>query len=190
VRPPARAALVWIIGAAVTAAGACTHDKLAAAGAGAKKTIADSADQIIFGHKSIITDRGLMRAEVHSDTSFFLNDNTLVDMRVVQSYFYSSTGARNAVLTSRYGQYNTRSSMLTAHGDVVVKSLDGRVLTTPFLRFDQRTNQISSDSAFVLTQVGGQEVRGIGFVSDPDMNNVHIIHTVKVKAGAVTLPGT
>ncbi len=188
-RPARRALMTGCAFVATCVVAACTRDTTAGSNVGAKRTMADTADQIIFGHKSIITDRGLMRAEVLSDTSFFLNDNTLVDMRIVHSVFYSSAGAKDAILTSRFGNYNTRSQLLEARGDVVVTSLDGRKLTTPFLRYDQRTNQISSDSAFVLTQSGGQEVRGIGFVSDPDMNNVHIIHTIKVKAGTVRMPG-
>ena len=187
--PTNRAMMIGCALLVACTASACNRDTTAGANAGAKKTMADTADQILFGQKSIITDRGLMRAEVLSDTSFFLNDNTLVDMRIVHSVFFSSVGAKDAILTSRYGIYNTRSQMLEARGDVVVTSLDGRKLTTPFLRYDQRTNQISSDSAFVLTQAGGQEVRGIGFVADPDMNNINIIHTIKVKAGTVRMPG-
>ena len=188
-RPAWRAVMTGCALVATGIVAACTRDTTAGSKAGAKKTMADTADQIIFGQKSIITDRGLMRAEVLSDTSFFLNDNTLVDMRIVHGVFFSSAGAKDAVLTSRYGKYNTRSQLLEARGDVIVNSLDGRKLATPFLRYDQRTNQISSDSAFVLTQAGGREVRGIGFVSDPDMNNINIIHTIKVKAGTVRMPG-
>jgi hypothetical protein len=92
-------------------------------------------------------------------------------------------------MTSRWGIYDTRLGVLEAHGDVEVISVDGRRLRSPEVRFDQRTNQITSDSAFVLTEPD-REVRGIGFVSDPDMNNIRVLKAAKGKAGTFTIPGT
>ncbi len=152
-----------------------------------KATTADSADQVVFGSRTLITDAGLKRAEIRSDTAFFFDENTRVEMRVVQGIFFNSQGAQDAVLTSRSGMYNTRTGMLEARGDVVINSLDGRKLATPFVRFDQRLNKISSDSAFVLSEPG-KEYRGVGFVSDPDMQNIQITHVKQAKVGAVALP--
>ncbi len=149
---------------------------------------ADSADQVIYGSRTLITDRGMLRAEIQSDTAFFFDDNTRVDMVRVRGIFFSSSGAKDAVLTSRTGLYNTRNGLLEARGDVVMISVDGRKLTTPLLRYDQRVNQVSSDSAFVLTEPG-REVSGIGFLSDPDMNNIRVLRASKAKAGSFTLPG-
>jgi LPS export ABC transporter protein LptC len=176
--------------AVVIGVSAC-GDKKAAAGAATskgKKSMADSADQVIFGQRTLITDRGLNRAQIESDTAYFFDENTRVDMRIVRGLFFSSVGAKDAVMTSRTALYNTRTQMLEAHGEVVINTIDSRTLKTPFLRYDQRTNQISSDSAFVLTEPG-REVRGIGFVSDPDMNNIFVKHGQKTKAGTFTLPG-
>ncbi len=131
--------------------------------AAAAPTAADSADQIMFNSRFMITDLGLQRAEVLSDTAFFFDQNTRLELRggpIVRANFFGSTGAQDAILTSRHGLYNTRQGMLEASGDVLVVSTDGRRLRTPFLRFDQRQNKISSDSEFVLTEPG-REVRGI-----------------------------
>ena len=49
-------------------------------------------------------------------------------------------------------------------------------------------NEISSDSAFVLTEPG-RRVEGIGFKSDPNMQNVQILKTKSGSTGTVTLPG-
>ncbi len=160
----------------------------------APKTAADAkgidplADQVVFGSRTLVTDRGLMRAEVLSDTSLFYDDNTRMDMRVVRAIFFNSSGARDAVLTSRTGRYLTRDGVLEARGDVVIKTADGRTLTSQEVRFDQRVNQILSDSAFVLTE-GDRQVTGVGFVSDPDMNNIRILRGSRAKAGAVKVPG-
>jgi LPS export ABC transporter protein LptC len=158
--------------------------------ASAKRTLADSADQIAFGMRTLITDRGLLRAEVLSDTAYFFDENTRLEMRggpTVNGVFFNSVGAKEAVMSSRTGLYNTRSQLLEARGDVVITSVDGRHLETPFLRFDQRLNQISSESTFVLTEPG-RVIRGIGFTSDPDMQNIRVWHVLSAKAGAVAVP--
>jgi LPS export ABC transporter protein LptC len=158
--------------------------------ASAKRTMADSADQIAFGMRTLITDRGLLRAEVLSDTAYFFDENTRLEMRggpIVHGVFFNSVGAKDAVMASRTGLYNTRSQLLEARGDVVITSVDGRRLETPFLRYDQRLNLISSESTFVLTEPG-RVTHGVGFTSDPDMQNVKVLHVLGAKMGAVTLP--
>lgn len=154
----------------------------------ARNALADSADQVLYHTKSVLTDNGVMKAEVHADTGYLFDDNTRVEMRVVQTVFFTATGARNAVLTSREGTYNTRTNNMEARGDVVVVSEDGRHLTTQELRYGQTRNEIMSDSAFVLTD-STQKMTGIGFVSDPNMNNVRCLKKCAGSAGMVTLPG-
>lgn len=153
-----------------------------------RNALADSADQVLYHTKSVLTDNGVMKAEVYADTGYLFDDNTRVEMRVVKTVFFTATGARNAVLTSREGTYNTRSDNMEARGDVVVVSEDGRRLTTPELRYGQTRNEIMSDSSFVLTD-STQKMTGVGFVSDPNMNNVRCLKACAGSAGMVTLPG-
>jgi LPS export ABC transporter protein LptC len=148
-----------------------------------------AADQVVFGSRTLVTDGGLRRAEVFSDTALFYDDNTRMDMRIVRAIFYSSGGAKDAVLTSRTGRYLTRDNVLEARGNVVITTIDGRRLVTEQIKFDSRVNQISSDSAFVLTEEG-REASGVGFVSDPDMNNLRILRASRAKARDVKVPGT
>src|SRR5581483_7340129 len=61
--------------------------------------------------------------------------------------------------------------------------------TTPELRYLQGRNEITSDSAFVLTDSTHREMTGIGFASDPDMKNVRCFRACAGTAGIVTLPG-
>jgi lipopolysaccharide assembly outer membrane protein LptD (OstA) len=63
---------------------------------------------------------------------------------------------------------------MVARRNVVVVSEDGRRLTTQELNYNQQTNEISSDSAFVMTEPN-RRVEGIGFRSDPDMKNIRIL---------------
>jgi LPS export ABC transporter protein LptC len=153
-----------------------------------KQTIADSADQVLYGQRMTITDRGLNRAEIHADTAYFFDENTRTDMRIVDGVFFDSQGLRNAVLTSRTGIFNQRLNSLEARGDVVITTIDGRRLETPFVRYDQRVNLVSSDSVFTLTDPDGRVLHGVGFTTDPDLNNVHVVKQLSAKAGPVVVP--
>jgi LPS export ABC transporter protein LptC len=151
--------------------------------------LADSADQVLYHTKSILTDAGVMKAEVYGDTAYVFDDNTRVEMQGVRTIFFTVTGERNAVLTSREGTYNTRTNNMEARDDVVVVSVDGRRLTTPVLKYSQARNEISSDTSFSLTDSNATRTMiGIGFTSDPDMNNMRCLRACSGAAGVVTLP--
>ncbi len=155
-----------------------------------RNPLADSADQVLYHTKSVVTDGGVMKAEVYGDTAYVFDDNTRVEMRGVRTVFFTVTGAKNAVLTSREGTYNTRTNNMEARGNVVVVSEDGRRLTTPVLRYSQTRNEISSDTSFTLTDSNAtRQMIGIGFTSDPDMNNMKCFRACSGYAGTVTLPG-
>jgi LPS export ABC transporter protein LptC len=180
----ARLALVAL--AALIASAACTEKT--APPVARKSALADSADQVMYGAHFNLTDKGLARAELLSDTAYFFDDNTRIELRKVATTFYTTSGARDAYLTSQRGTYNNRSGMMIARGDVVVITEEGRRLTTPHLKYDQAQNEISSDSAFVLTEPG-RRLAGIGFRSDPNMQNIQILKTKSGSTGTVTLPG-
>jgi LPS export ABC transporter protein LptC len=164
---------------------ACEHKKQPPVAA--RNPLADSADQVMFGLSTYLTDNGLLKAQLQSDSAFFFDDNSRIELRKVHMTFYTNTGQKTSTLTSREGTYNRRQSTATARGDVRVVSEDGRTLTTEHLKFNQTTNEISSDSAFVLDEPT-RHLEGIGFVSDPNLNNVKVLK-VKQGAGTFTLPG-
>jgi len=140
----------------------------------AHSPLADSADQVMYGARFNLTDKGLQRAHLDADTAYFFEDNTRIELEKVHTTFFTVTGAKNAVLTSERGRFNSRTNNMVARKNVVVVSEDGRRLTTPELNYNQQTNEISSDSAFVMTEPN-RRVEGIGFRSDPDMKNIRIL---------------
>jgi LPS export ABC transporter protein LptC len=163
----------FLLAAAFTvAASACTTKKQPPVAA--HSSLADSADQIMYGRSFVLTDQGLERAKLVFDTAFFFEDNTRIEFFKVDMTFFTVTGAKDAVLTSDRGTYNSRTSAMIARRNVVVVSEDGRRLTTPELLYSQQLNQISSDSAFVLTEPN-RRLEGVGFRSDPDMKNIRIL---------------
>ena len=140
----------------------------------AHSPLADSADQVMYGARFNLTDKGLQRAQLQADTAYFFEDNTRIELENVHTTFFTAIGAKNAVLTSDRGRFNSRTNNMVARKNVVVVSEDGRRLTTPELSYNQQTNEISSDSAFVMTEPN-RRLEGIGFRSDPDMKNIRIL---------------
>jgi LPS export ABC transporter protein LptC len=152
--------------------------------------LADSADQVVFGARSKMTDGGVSKSDLYADTAYFFDDNTRIEMRGnVTVTFFTDVGAKNAVLTSKEGTYNNRTGNMEARGNVVVNTVDGRHLTTPVLRFNQSKNEISSDSSFVTTD-STRRLTGIGFTSDPNMNNIHCLRACSGLGGQVVLPSS
>ncbi len=152
--------------------------------------LADSADQVMYGARFNLTDKGLERARMEADTAYFFEDNTRIELENVHTTFYTAAGAKDAVLTSRRGTYNSRTSNMVARKNVVVVSEDGRRLTTPELIYNQQRNEISSDSAFVMTEPN-RRLEGIGFRSDPDMKNIQILKGASgIARGVSTQPAT
>jgi LPS export ABC transporter protein LptC len=157
---------------AIVGAAACSSKKQPPIAA--HSPLADSADQVMYGARFNLTDKGLQRAQLQADTAYFFEDNTRIELENVHTTFFTATGAKNAVLTSNRGRFNSRTNNMVARKNVVVVSEDGRRLTTPELNYNQQTNEISSDSAFVMTEPN-RRLEGIGFRSDPDMKNIRIL---------------
>ena len=181
----ARVLSVAALAAAALFAAACSEPK--APPVVSRDPMADSADQVMFGVRHFLTKSGVRQAQLLSDTALMFDEGTRIMLRKVRVTFYTQAGAENAVLVGKRGRYDTRQQLMEAMGDVVVTTVDGRRLETQQLKFDQARNEISSDSAYVATE-GGRRQEGIGFRSDPNMNNVQCLRACSGVVGAVNLP--
>ncbi len=150
-------------------------------------TIADSADQVMFGLKTILTDRGVARAELLADTAYWFDENTRAELRVINTTFFAKDGTRDGVLTARRGSFNTRANVMEARQNVVIVGADGRKLTSPMVRFEQFRNMIVSDSPFVLLE-GERRLEGVGFESDPQMLSVKVRKLSRGTGASIVLP--
>jgi LPS export ABC transporter protein LptC len=176
--------LLWIVG--IAGAVACSSKKQPPVAT--HSPLADSADQVMYGARFNLTDKGLQRAQLQADTAYFFEDNTRIELEPVHTTFFTATGAKDAVLTSQRGTYNSRTTNMVARKNVVVVSEDGRRLTTPELIYNQQRNEISSDSAFVMTEPN-RRLEGIGFRSDPNMKNIQILKGASgIARGVSTAP--
>lgn len=174
---------VWLglVSAVVLLGGAACPKKPAAMKRAPASTMPDSADQMGFGVRHVLTNKGISNGELLSDTTYFYEDGTRIEMRRVNLTFYTAQGLKDGVLTSREGTYNSRLQRLEVRGDVVVVREDGKRFTSQQLVFDQVRNQFHSDSAFVLNEPQ-REHSGIGFESDPKLSNFRCLRACKVIA--------
>jgi LPS export ABC transporter protein LptC len=138
----------------------------------------DSADQRTLALRTLLSDQGVTKGLLLSDTAFVYEDGTRLALRRVHFTFYTAQGKRDGVMTARTGSYNSRLSRLEATGDVVVTRNDGKRLTSQQLVYDQARNQIFTDSAFVLVEPN-RHLSGIGLESDPQFATVRCLRSCK-----------
>lgn len=172
--------------ALVSAAAACADTAPPPVATG--PTIADSAEQVLFGVRTRLERQGIRRAELYADTVYAFDQSTRMELRGVRANFYSAeTGLPEGTLVAREGTLNNRQGVMDARGDVVITRPDGARLTSPHVRYLRDQDQVMSDTNFVLTEPG-RRVEGIGFVTDPAMNRFEIRRTISATGGTVTLP--
>jgi LPS export ABC transporter protein LptC len=147
----------------------------------------DSAEQMMFGVSFNLTDLGVLRADVKADTVLQYQQGTWTELKQVTTTFFTETGEKDAVLTAREGTHQVRIGTMEARGNVVVVSTDGRRLETEQLKYDPSRNEITSDSAFTLTE-GNEVTKGVGFISDPEMARIQVLAGLKTSGRQVTIP--
>lgn len=128
-------------------------------------TAADSADQVFLGMKTILTTKGVQRADLTADTAYVLEDQTRFDLRHPHVVFTTETGAPQGTMEAEKGVYSTRQQTLEGWGNVVVKMVDGRTLKTPHVLYNQVTHKVTSDTSYTITR-GNDVQSGIGFTTD------------------------
>ena len=131
----------------------------------------DSADQVLEGFSHFVTNDGIRRSRVEADTAYFYEGTQVTNLSNPKVTFYDLKGAESSTLTARSGVYRWQDGSMEANGNVVVVSPDGRRLTTDRLRYDNATNQISTDRHFTFDR-GDEHLEGNSFRSDPDFRNV------------------
>jgi LPS export ABC transporter protein LptC len=171
---------------ALAAAGACAKDG-AVPPVRSGPTLADSAEQVMFDVRALLTDHGVQRGEMFADTAYVFDDQTRFELRKVRATFTTSTGVKDGVMSADRGRYSLRDQTLEGFGNVVIVTTEGRRLTSPHIKYMQSVNQVSSDTNFTLVEPG-RSVSGIGFTADPQLNRISILRNLGGE-GSFSLPG-
>jgi LPS export ABC transporter protein LptC len=148
----------------------------------------DSADQVLEGFSHFVTNDGIRRSRVEADTAYFYEGTQITNLTNLKVTFYDLKGAESSTLTARRGVYRWQDGSMEANDKVVVVSPDGRRLATERLRYDNATNQISTDRHFTFDR-GEEHLEGNSFRSDPDFRNVVTDRPRGVAGDGMLLPG-
>lgn len=149
--------------AAALAASACKESKPLAATTG--PTATDSAEQVFIKMHSLLTTKGVQRGDLTADTAYVMDESTRFDLRNPHVNFTSETGAPQGTMDAKRGVYSTRTQQLEGWGNVVVRLVDGRLLKSPHVIYNQITHLITSDTSYTISEPKGTQY-GIGLTSN------------------------
>lgn len=157
-----RRIILLLLGTSIVTLAACKDATPLASTAA--PSAADSADQIFINAHSILTTKGVQRGELIADTAYVMDEGTRFDLRKPHVNFTTETGAPEGTMDAQKGAYNSRTQLLEGWGDAVVKFVDGRMLKSPHVTYNQVTHQITSDTSYTLVGPTGTQY-GIGLTS-------------------------
>ena len=132
------------------------------------------AGDVSFGVTHVMTKNGVRSAILEADTAVQQENGRRWDLRGVYIQFFTETGAESGTLNSRRGEYTPDDGSFVARDSVVLVTLSEtgtRQLETEELFYDVTSEEIWSDSAFVLREPNGQVSRGSSFRSDVNGDN-------------------
>lgn len=134
---------------------------------------ADSADQIIVGMITQLTENGVLRSYVEADTAYLYQNHQTLSLRRLRIRLLGAQGNLTSTLSANQGIYNSLTGRLDARGDVLVETPDGRRLRTQHLIYDKASNRVESDSAFTF-ESPTEQGSGSSFRSDIEFKNLEV----------------
>jgi LPS export ABC transporter protein LptC len=159
-------------GVCAVALSACRNSK--APPVAAKATAADSADQILVRATFLLSTAGIQRGRLDADTAYVLDQESRFDLRRTHVAFTTETGAPQGTMEANRGIYDLRTHILDGTGDVVVKLVDGKMLKSPHVVYNEISHQISSDTSFTVAGPTGTQY-GIGFTSNESFSKFNCL---------------
>lgn len=134
------------------------------------------ADQVATDVDHLFTSDGIRRAQLRADTAYVFNDSSVTHLRGVNLDMYDDQGELTSTLTSKEGEYHTKTQKTVARGDVVlvISGPEGRTIWTEELHYDPQTKRIWSDVYTRMVMNSGEELHGEKFTVDDQFMNFDI----------------
>lgn len=150
-------------------------------------SLADSAEQVMQNVRYVLTSGGVQSGELFADSAYIFDDNSRYVLKNVRTTFNTAEGVKNGTMRADRGKYNLRQQVLEGFGNVVITTTDGRKLTSPYVKYNQAINEVSSDTSFTMVEPG-RTLSGIGFKTDPQLQHLQVLRNPSGR-GSFTLPG-
>jgi LPS export ABC transporter protein LptC len=167
--------------AALFAIAGCDESPKVSPSASGTAVNGDKPAQVSYKTSMNFSSDGLLRAILHAGRvqTFDLQHYSLLDSGVKVD-FYNGTGVHSSILTSDRAKVNSTNNNMTAYGHVHIVSDSGTIVDTDSLDWDNKSQTIHSTAAVHIVEKDGRTTDGIGFESDQNLANYHILHTTIV----------
>ena len=134
------------------------------------------ASQRTYGMNLKLTEAGVLKADLHGDTAFQRPGNPdVTELRNVRLTFYDAQGKKPGTLTSRTGDYDVRTGIMVARGNVVLvthnEKGEKRTIRSEELHYDQRGDRVWSERE-TFVEEATQTFVSQGFTSDTRFTNI------------------
>ncbi len=130
-------------------------------------------NQESWNSKVIFSDSGNVKAILHANHISVYNDRgyTLIDSGATVDFY--KNGQKVSTLTGKRGKVIDATKDMEIYDDVKVENIEGNVLTTQRLFWNNKLQKVSSD-VFVRIKTPKENIEGIGFESDDNLKNYKI----------------
>lgn len=147
--------------------------------------------QRTYGMNLKLTENGILKADLYGDTAYTQPGTEVTELTGVKLTFYDSEGKKPGKLTSRTGEYDARTGIMVARGNVVLVTHNEkgqeRIIKSEELHYDQRGDRVWSDRETIIDEAGRHSVTD-GFTSDTRFTNMRGKNAkttgIRVNAGA------
>ncbi|HEU4884889.1 MAG TPA: LPS export ABC transporter periplasmic protein LptC [Longimicrobium sp.] len=131
--------------------------------------------QRTYGMNLKLTENGILKADLYGDTAFTQPNTEVTELKGVKLTFFDSEGKKPGKLTSRTGEYDARTGIMIARGNVVLITQNDkgqeRVIKSEELYYDQRGDRVWSERETIIDEAGRHAVTD-GFTSDTRFTNM------------------
>jgi len=148
------------------------------------------ANRVAMGLEHYVAAEGIRRAKIVADTAFFIEDEALVELRVMEVTFYDEDGNETTILTAREGTYDWETGDMTAKYDVVVLKMDeDRRIESTEMFYNRPDDIIWSEEHTTMYEANGTIIEGTSFESSSGMDRVELTEPRIIRQGSGRPPG-
>ncbi len=137
-------------------------------------------DQLILDFVLTETQEGRKLWVLQAERAKIFDSSNEIDLDTLVVDFFDELEVHTSTLTSHHGIINRTSHNMQAFGEVVIVTDEGLRLESEEARWLNRPGQIVSDAPVQFTR-GRNVLTGVGFVSDPSLDNIEIKREIRAE---------